>query len=174
MSCVNTTPHLRSRCDSCAEGLFFCPRCATHQEQSAFYADNKRTTTVSSQCRSCRAVQDAERFVRKMAEDPEQIREQTRARTRKHQFAKMYGITLDDYAAMLKSQAGVCAICKCVEVALGKGGRVKPLAVDHDHDTGKVRGLLCHSCNHGLGVMRDNPALLRAAADYLEANDVAR
>lgn len=43
-----------------------------------------------------------------------------------------------------------------------------PICVDHDHTTGKVRGLLCHGCNHGIGSLKDDPAMLRAAADYLE------
>jgi hypothetical protein len=72
-----------------------------------------------------------------------------------------YGITLDDYQRMHARQQGECAICERHETSVG------PLVVDHDHDSGKVRGLLCHSCNRGLGQFKDDPELLRAASAYL-------
>lgn len=68
---------------------------------------------------------------------------------------------------MLSAQAGVCAICKCPETSKWKG-RIRQLAVDHDHVTGHVRGLLCDNCNSGVGSFRNEPAVLRAAAAYLE------
>lgn len=74
----------------------------------------------------------------------------------------LYGITPEEYAALLDRQLGRCAICRA-DSAGGRGG----WHVDHDHNTGKVRGLLCHSCNLGLGHLKDDPALLRAAMEYL-------
>jgi hypothetical protein len=73
-----------------------------------------------------------------------------------------YKMSLEDYERMLKAQGGVCAIC----YQPNPGG--KRLAVDHDHATGRVRGLLCQACNLALGFMRDNAARLNAAAYYLE------
>lgn len=81
-----------------------------------------------------------------------------------------YGITPDDYQAMLDSQNGGCAICGITQTQVWKEGWNHPLEVDHDHDTGKVRGLLCSSCNVSLGRFKHDPALLRRAADYLEAS----
>jgi hypothetical protein len=75
-----------------------------------------------------------------------------------------FGITADDYDVMLKQQENVCAICKEVSVA------DRRLAVDHDHGTGEVRGLLCTRCNLVLGKVNDDPALLRRAAEYLESS----
>jgi hypothetical protein len=80
-----------------------------------------------------------------------------------------YGITHDQYDAMLVAQDGGCAIC-------GNGGeqsRFGVLHVDHDHETGRVRGLLCDSCNLSIGKFRDNPAMLRRAADYIERGSFA-
>lgn len=77
-----------------------------------------------------------------------------------------YGITADDYANLLASQGGRCAICGATE----PGGRGNRLHVDHCHNSKRVRGLLCAGCNTGLGQMKDDPARLRRAADYLEAN----
>lgn len=75
-----------------------------------------------------------------------------------------YGVTLDWYNAQIERQGGRCAICR--QVPTGE----RPWHVDHCHDSGVVRGLLCGPCNTGLGHMRDNPAVLRAAADYLECH----
>ena len=77
---------------------------------------------------------------------------------------KKYGITFEQYHVMLAAQGGHCAICSATE-----GGGRGAFHVDHDHVTGKVRGLLCHYCNTAVGNMKDDPALLRAAANYLEA-----
>lgn len=76
----------------------------------------------------------------------------------------LYGLTPEQYAEMLEEQGGVCAICGTDEWP-GKGNRPH---VDHDHSTGRVRGILCSHCNHGLGKFRDDPERLRAAAEYLE------
>lgn len=77
-----------------------------------------------------------------------------------------YGMSLEEYQDLLVSQDGCCAICKGKEIA--KNGKVTWLPVDHDHGTGVVRGLLCTNCNHMLGKAKDNPAILRAGADYLD------
>lgn len=80
-----------------------------------------------------------------------------------------YGITLDQYNEMLAKQSGVCAICLQPEKMM-HGGKVKRLCVDHDHKTGKVRGILCHRCNTTLGQYEDNPELMRNLISYLESN----
>jgi hypothetical protein len=66
----------------------------------------------------------------------------------------------EEYSTMLNTQGGVCAICK--------GVCTRALAVDHNHVTGKVRGLLCNNCNRGLGHLKDDVGLLRQAVMYLE------
>ena len=76
----------------------------------------------------------------------------------------LYGISQAEYEAMLAAQGGTCAICRTDEWP-GKGNRPH---VDHNHKTGRVRGLLCGNCNNGLGNFGEDPARLRAAADYLE------
>jgi len=75
-----------------------------------------------------------------------------------------YGITSDEYTVMHRSQGGVCAICG---PWTGRRGVSRALAVDHDHRTGEVRGLLCPDCNRALGMWRDNPDVFRRAAEYL-------
>lgn len=80
---------------------------------------------------------------------------------------RKYGMRHADFQRMLAEQDGVCAICGQPETSRERG-QLRRLAVDHCHETGVVRGLLCHRCNHTLGRMNDDPALLRRAADYLE------
>lgn len=78
---------------------------------------------------------------------------------RAKQYQEKYGITLEDYENMEQQQGGTCAIC----------GEIPnhTLHVDHDHETGKVRELLCSNCNTSLGGFKDNPDLLIAAANYI-------
>jgi len=70
---------------------------------------------------------------------------------------RKYGLELGEFAQLFAKQKGLCAICN----------KPYPLCVDHNHKTGKVRGLLCHACNVGLGKFFDDPALLIVAAKYL-------
>lgn len=80
---------------------------------------------------------------------------------------KRFGLTREDYDSLLKEQEGGCAICKSTNP---KGRYKERFSVDHCHETGQVRGLLCNTCNLGIGHMKDDPNLLRAAIAYLEAS----
>jgi hypothetical protein len=75
----------------------------------------------------------------------------------------MYGMTLLQYESMLAGQGGVCKICKTDQ----PGGQWNVFAVDHDHATGAVRGLLCAKCNAALGALNDDIGLFLKAIDYL-------
>lgn len=81
-----------------------------------------------------------------------------------------YGISRSDYERMRDEQGGVCAICSGPETSRDpRWSKLRELAVDHCHLTGRVRGLLCFACNSGIGKFSDSPDTLRAAAIYLEA-----
>lgn len=87
---------------------------------------------------------------------------------------KSYGITPEIYISMLKFQNHVCEIChKGEKIINGKSGKIRDMAIDHCHTTGKVRSLLCSSCNTAIGSFKDSPELLRKAADYLERHTSA-
>jgi hypothetical protein len=77
-----------------------------------------------------------------------------------------YGITPAQYNALLLAQDGQCIICGESDP---HGGRTFGFCVDHDHATGEIRGLLCNSCNSGLGMFRDNPRYLQRAIHYLQS-----
>ena len=95
----------------------------------------------------------------RLAEQAKAWRKANPAKRKDIALRSRFGITLADYEAIAKAQGGVCAVC-CQPAVL---------AVDHCHTTGKVRGLLCMPCNTAIGQFRDDPALLRAAAIYVEA-----
>jgi hypothetical protein len=78
---------------------------------------------------------------------------------------RKYGIGLEQYSAMSTAQGGRCAICRT-----SSPGGMGSFHVDHDHATGKVRGLLCFTCNRGLGCFRDSEETLSLAIQYLERN----
>lgn len=85
-------------------------------------------------------------------------------------YERNYGITERDYRVMLEEQNHKCYLCGSEGFLIGKNNHSEKLAVDHCHATGKVRKLLCHNCNRALGLMKDNPVLLRLAADYVESD----
>lgn len=82
-------------------------------------------------------------------------------------IARTYGLSIEEYWKRLDDQNRCCAICGQREV-WAQNGKTKRLSVDHDHETGAVRGFLCGRCNSGLGYFRDDPEMLKAAAAYLE------
>ena len=98
-------------------------------------------------------------FYRKIAKNPEKYKGIAARISRRFHLKTAYDLTQHEYEEMLKAQDGKCAICQT------------PVAhpdVDHDHKTDKVRGLLCMTCNRGLGQFKENRQLLIAAAEYLK------
>lgn len=91
-------------------------------------------------------------------------REKNREREKANRRRLKYGITQQEFNNLLHNQNGLCAICN------EQMPFEKAICVDHDHTTGKVRGLLCYFCNLALGITKDRPRILRKAAEYLELN----
>ena len=101
--------------------------------------------------------------------DAERARHRKKARmpyTKSRALLRTYGIDLDEYNRLLEAQGGRCAICRTPDPGPKRSNaELKPsFAVDHDHQTDQVRGLLCEKCNRGLGQFNDNPEHLEAAA----------
>jgi len=136
-----------------------CTRCERQLPVIWFGKDRSKPSGVKSRCRECLGatithVCQTGRSARGMF---------------KHElsYVKAYGITPVEYERMFAAQAGTCAICRRSERVRNNVGGTKRLAVDHDHRTGQVRGLLCHACNVSIGQMGDDPMLLLRAARYL-------
>jgi Recombination endonuclease VII len=123
----------------------------------------EQISSANRRYRETHKEQISEYARRKWRTDPDH-REKHRVRNRQAQrrmvFRKVYGISWADYEAMFERQGGACAICKRTGVTL---------CVDHCHLTGEVRGLLCIRCNSAIGFCSDDPAVLQAAAAYLQA-----
>ena len=142
-----------------------CRSCHNLLPLSAFSPNKAKPLGVRTTCKPCACEQAA----RWKDANPDKVLD---ARLRRD-----FGITLDDYEALLAEQCGVCAICgEPPAVAFGRPDgrpgrqgrqRVPRLVVDHDHATGKIRGLLCVHCNRGIGFLKDDPAIVRLALKYL-------
>lgn len=128
-----------------------CGSCRERKDASAFYAHDPH------RCKVCRNKQH-----KAWRQTPG-----GRATKRAGVLRREFGITPQQYEAMHAAQNGLCAVCQKPETKVTTG--TCRLAVDHDHETGKVRGLLCANCNVGIGCFFDDPALLEAAAAYLGA-----
>lgn len=162
-----------------------CSKCRDPKDESEFYADSRAGRGLKSECKTChntavvarqklphiRALANARQMERRRSAgvQPKRVfrdaadRLDARHRTgHKSRLQTQYGLSLDEYASMLQRQDGKCAIC------FGPPISPRPLAVDHDHATGKVRGLLCDRCNHGLGHFCDSPIRLSSAIAYLQ------
>ena len=108
-------------------------------------------------------VENPERYRAKQREYVETGRK--RISMRKYHLKRKYGLTLEEYGAMLEAQNHVCAIC------LEARPDERTLHVDHDHETGVIRGLLCFRCNNALGDFREEYELFQRAANYLDRDD---
>jgi DNA-directed RNA polymerase subunit RPC12/RpoP len=94
-------------------------------------------------------------------------KEWIQAKGRKHHLKKRYNITQQEYETKLVAQDYKCAICGKDALDNKRGGKLDPLHIDHCHKTKQIRGLLCHTCNSGLGHFKDNTEFLLKAAQYL-------
>lgn len=103
-------------------------------------------------------------------EAPSQLYCSVSCRGKNSYYIRNYGISELEYEAMKEAQQHKCYLCDSEGFLIGNNNHSEKLAVDHDHQTGKVRKLLCHNCNRALGLMQDDPELLRKAADYVETH----
>jgi hypothetical protein len=124
-----------------------CTQCQQELPFDQFYPHSRGRDGYMSWCKSCcRAHEVATR-------NPE--------RKKNEKLRRLYGISLEDFRQMESSQNFGCAVC---------GADDKPLVVDHSHDTGLVRALLCGPCNMALGLLKENPERIRGLALYAEAH----
>ena len=119
-----------------------CKACEKEFPLDSFVKDKRNKDGRGARCRSC--VYASAKY------SPE--------RQRRYKLKHFYGMTVEDYNSMYQQQQGACKICQ---------KKFDQLVVDHDHDTGEVRGLLCNPCNTGIGLFFDNVSTLENAITYL-------
>lgn len=141
-----------------------CSKCKQILPAESFPRSNIHKTGLYSYCFPCKNIASTEsKKKNRHAIIAYNNREDVKQRRLARDYLKKYGIELKDYDLMLEAQGGGCQICKSTDPK-GQGR----FHVDHNHETGEVRGLLCSHCNTGLGMFKDSPALLISAAAYLE------
>lgn len=175
------------------EGFRTCWKCKTLKPTTEFHKNPNNVWGLSGVCKVCKYAQSVaynkanpekvyrrghEYYIKHLEERKayrELHREEKNAYFKKYRlenldklksnlYERKYGITLKEFNSKLRSQDGKCAICQ-KPTHHGKGG----FAVDHNHVTGAVRGILCGHCNGGLGHFKDNIQSLHAAIKYLES-----
>lgn len=125
----------------------WCSLCKMYVPCSEFPARKGARDGLASSCRPCLIAKS------------QTLENRTAAYVR--HIKRKYGLEIEEFDALLASQGGGCAVC-------GGPPNAKNWHIDHDHRSGKVRGILCNGCNTGIGSMRDDPAIMRAAAEYIE------
>ncbi|WP_164903758.1 endonuclease VII domain-containing protein [Nonomuraea polychroma] len=128
------------------DGHKYCARCAEIKPRTEFGSNKASKDGVTTYCKPCHAVVTRDNKIKKYGSE------------RNYLLQYRYGITEDDFERMLAQQGGLCAICRVVPGTF----------VDHSHETGQVRGVLCFNCNNGLGHFGDNTMLLELAALFLD------
>lgn len=128
-----------------------------------------RVNKYMSRCKACRSITELKRYNNLSLDEKSKLLTRVRSYGKEYrqttrgqliEFLKTlrkYGLTLDQYQLMLERQNFVCAICS----------NATKLVIDHSHLTGEVRGLLCHACNSGIGMLKDSPQNCMGAFNYL-------
>ncbi len=151
-----------------------CRRCKVTKPSGQFSPDNRNRDGLQAYCKPCvleyqrkrRAhPSEADLAMKKKHSDLyyERHKPAINAKEQNRKLKSRYGITMEDYERMVLEQEGKCGICETSE----PGGRGKRFHVDHDHETGEVRGLLCWICNKHLGII-ENKQFMEAAMKWLE------
>lgn len=142
---TSTRPTKRPRVAPRPDHIWRCNSCGENKQESEFYAQKRPCGSIDlhTYCKPCYGDM-----------------------IRKSNWAKKYGITENQYHAMLEAQGGGCAICGTTSNQYG-GEAERHFAVDHDHETNEVRGLLCQTCNRMIGLAQDSVEVLEKAVRYL-------
>ncbi len=165
--------YYRKQCNYCRhKKMVTCPTCGTVFEGTKTYCSRqcqpKQEPTSRDACKKCGKEMPGARCRFCYAE---QVREKRkngngtiRRADRARNYRRKYGITIDDYDRMFQEQNGCCALCGRKDAGTN---RLAHFAVDHCHETGKIRGLLCYPCNVALGTLGDSPQSIEKVLTYL-------
>jgi hypothetical protein len=142
-----------------------CTKCGAVKPLSEFSLSRRATATTKavyrSECKPCCSARAMKWFA--------DNKDRTDENRRRWHIKKRYGISIEEFDAILAQQGGVCAICGQDEPdAHGRTGTKFKLSIDHCHDSNEIRGILCNRCNRAIGLLNDDVDLLKKAIEYLE------
>lgn len=155
---------------------FKCGKCSETKPLADFPRRGKDITskTRTSSCKACRAAYmrawksaspDRQEYDRRKSKEWQAKHPRY---TKQTKLRLAYGMTVEQYDTMVAAQKGVCFICHCEDRDfIKKSGKRRELAVDHCHETGVVRSLLCGDCNRALGLVKESPVILAKMIAYL-------
>jgi hypothetical protein len=149
-----------------------CKTCNNTKELKCFHKKKGGVLGVKSSCADCCKTIDAKYYSNPKHKNKRlerQSSEEYQLYIRSFRLKRKYGITLEDYNNMLKSQNNVCKTCGTSNPGANSD---KYFNVDHCHKTGKIRGLLCGQCNIALGLVKDNISVLENLIKYLKDSDI--
>ena len=136
-----------------------CRTCQENKPLAEFHSHASCAQGVRPDCKVCLAPYNSKRSKDYATKDPDQ----RRFVIIKHRF----GLTKEQYLTMFEAQGFGCKICNSKNPGAGK----KYFSIDHCHKTNKIRGILCHGCNAGLGMFQDSASFLLQAVEYLKGNN---
>lgn len=142
-----------------------CAKCELVKPVDDFCRRKKEADGLNYQCRTCGNAESIAYYYKKHEKSIATRRRYYHANKdvhRRHSLKRRYGLDLETYNTMFEEQRGCCAICSTHQSDFNYS-----LVVDHDHKTKEIRGLLCHHCNRGIGLLRDDPVILDRARAYL-------
>lgn len=137
-----------------------CSKCGDDKPLSEYYKDRSTKDGYKASCKTCN------KLVRTREGAPKAKYYKREDRWRR--IFKNYGITEENYNRMVIEQNNKCAICNLEEIERYFTGEIRHLCVDHCHEIGTVRGLLCSKCNQAIGLLKDSITLLSNAIEYLK------
>jgi hypothetical protein len=143
-----------------------CKRCNNEKPKTDFFKNVKRKDGVSTYCKPCQLEYQRQRYNNPENHKQHKMDRNIYLKNRKDSIRKWYlkttyGLTPEQYQEMYSKYDGKCYICMELKDYY--------LHVDHNHDTGKIRGLLCNNCNRAIGLLKDSSESLRNAIKYLDS-----
>jgi len=165
------------------DGFKLCTKCDEEKPLSDFHNHDEGKLGLRSNCKECEAkwakryYKKHQKKIRKLAKtytkthkkERKDYREKNKKKNKDRELQLKYKITLKEYQLLSKNQKNRCSICGNKETAIEpRTNKIRGLAVDHNHETGKVRGLLCGKCNRGIGFFQENINFLQKTIDYLK------
>jgi len=143
------------------DGALYCAKCKQSKNRDEFHKDSSSARGATYYCKECANATSRKHHARRMKTD-----RRYKESKRESYLRFKYGIGCEEYEELLSKQDHTCAVCG--KELKSRGGHTH---LDHDHITGKIRGMLCTNCNRGIGHLQESITVLEAAVVYLKEHN---